>query len=164
MMIRGRLPLFLFSIALLLSALHAQQAQAIFFNITITPSTITFPDLDPAVAPTIPADAAITMTLEVRGNPFAIWTMTAVSRGDLLSAGGSIPIANISWTAVKNSGTPGVVFHNGNLTAAVPGAIVVTGTGKESNASGTLSFFLQNSWDYAAGSYSQTTDFILASP
>jgi len=137
-------------------------ARAATITLTMSSTNIIFPDQDPDVSSTVQGNPVVTVT--VKQASAATWSLTAISRGDLQSAGSIIPIGNISWSGVKTSGDTQVTFYNGNLTTAVTGSMVASGSGKDMNVTGTLTFYLKNLWSYDSGNYSQTTDFTLASP
>jgi hypothetical protein len=96
----------------------------------------------------------VTVEVTVRaGNP-AITDLTVLAAGDLMSGAELIPIGQVSWTAQGNG------FVSGVLSKDDPQP-VGQWFGKRVDALGSLSFRLQNSWSYAAGSYSQTIIYTL---
>jgi hypothetical protein len=134
-------------------------------TLTLTPATITFPDQDPDLFPSTTATStvAVSVTTSAMGNQN--FHLSALSRGNLTSGSASIPISNISWTAVKTGGDNRVTYFSGTMTTAVPGTTVMTGRGNDTNPGlGTLTFSILNQWGYATGNYSQITDFTLSAP
>ncbi|WP_298435780.1 hypothetical protein [Geobacter sp.] len=127
-------------------------------TLTMAPANITFPDQDPDAFPVTAATSTVSVTVNTSGMGGAQWSLTALSRGELLSAGSSIPISSISWTATNQP-----TFRNGSMTATVPGTLVARNSGN-GTWSGVLSFTIQNLWTYATGIYTQTTDFTVSSP
>ena len=80
--------------------------------------------------------------------------MTVLANGDLTAAGGaSIPINQVSWTATSP-------FIAGTMNSATPqpAATFTVGSGERT---GTFTFSLVNSWNYATGSYTQTATYTL---
>lgn len=141
------LVLFLFPLPL-----HAQRVA-----LTITPAAFTFPSADPDVAPVVNAPM-LTVRYRVQQNRDAQWRITIVANGDLVSGAASIPISNVTWTA-----TPSPPFQNGTMNSTVE-QIVASGTGNVATTNGTITFALVNSWNYAAGVYSQSFVFTISAP
>jgi hypothetical protein len=76
--------------------------------------------------------------------------------GDLSAGGGAtIPIGQLTWQA---TGT-GFVAGASSLAAQTVGAW--TGSG---NRTGTQTYELPNSWDYATGTYTTTLNYTLSVP
>jgi hypothetical protein len=126
-------------------------------QLTINPLTINFPNADPDAMPSIPANEnPVQVTANVTTGNNKTVTLTALAQGDLVSGGDSIAISNVTWTA------SGGGFSGGTLSkrAAMP---VGTWTGP-GTYTGTLSFFLKNSWSYASGNYTQRVTFTLTAP
>ena len=145
------------------AAAAAQSSQTLTINatvssraeLTLSPTTISFPDADPTATPSIPANTTVSVTARVRssGTP----TLKVLASGDLASGGNSIGIGNVTWTA---SGAP---FIAGTMskTTAQDAATFSAGSGAYS---GTFVYALANSWNYAVGSYSQTATYTLTAP
>lgn len=131
-----------------LCALGTAPANAASLGISLAAPSLRFQASNPAVQPTVPAlenPIAVSVNYSGTGN----WVLNVLADGDLLSAGSSIPISRIRWTA------NGAAFSSGTLSKTSPQAV---GTGNVS-ATGSLSFFLADSWNFAAGSYAQTITF-----
>ena len=141
----------------------AQSTQTLTINatvssraeLTLTPTTISFPDADPTSTPSVAANTTVSVTARVRssGTP----TLKVLANGDLASGGNSIAISNVSWTASASPFIAGTM----NKTTAQDAATFSAGSG---SYSGAYSYFLTNSWNYAVGSYSQTATYTLTAP
>lgn len=126
-------------------------------KLTISPTTINFPDADPDVTASIPANEnAVTVSAKIRTSAAGNATLTCLANGDLTSGSNTIAINNVSWTATGSG------FSNGTMNASTAQSVGTwTGSG---NRSGTFSFFLANSWAYTVGSYAQTATYTLSAP
>lgn len=126
--------------------------------LTVTPAIITFPDSDPAAVPSVPATGnPVLVTVKVRKDPSAVLTATLVCQGGpLVSGADSIASGNVTWTAT------GTGFASGTLNNAVAANV---GSWSASGVyNGTLSFYLNNLWSYAAGNYSGNILYTLTAP
>ncbi len=124
-------------------------------RITLT-GVIDFPDSDPFTNPTINA-AGLTVQAMARIGPAATSTLTVRSGGDFTAAGGAtIGIGNLSWATV------GAGF-NATGTMATTDTQVGQWTGPGSRT-GTQTYTLVNSWNYAPGNYSATLTYTLTTP
>ena len=92
----------------------------------------------------------------MRATPTAITDLTATAAGDLISGSDIVPIDRVRWIAA------GQGFVSGSLVAYDP-QLVGQWFGKRVDVNGTLSFRLQNSWQYATGFYSQVVVYTLVS-
>lgn len=149
-----------FLIFFLLTGLREADAA---LTLTMNPTSITFPDQDPTAYPSTQATATVSVSCRTTNMAGVSWSLHVVSNGDLVSTGSTIPIANISWTAVKNTGDNQVFYYGGNMTKTSPGTLVVSGKGNDTTT-GTLTFYIQNLWTYYAGNYSQTVVFTMTAP
>jgi len=150
-------------VALSASQALAQDTQILTINATVStraelvlsPTTINFPDANPTTTPSISADSTVAVTANVRtaGTP----TLTVLANGDLISGADSIAITNVTWTA---SGAPFIAGTMNSVTAQ-DAATLSAGSGQ---SAGTYSYFLANSWTYAAGAYTQTATYTLTAP
>ena len=126
-------------------------------KLTIAPSTINFPDADPDVTPTIPANEnSVVVLASVRTSAAGVSTLTCLANGDLASGSNNIAISNVSWVA---SGTG---YVNGTMSKAAAQS-VGSWTGSGANV-GNIDFNLANSWAYNVGSYTQTVTYTLTAP
>jgi hypothetical protein len=126
------------------------RAAADKISLTLGTSIIQFQDANPDTTPSVQAVSPVPVTVNFDGN--GTWVLQILANGDLVSGANTIPINRISWTA------SGVTFMNGTLSKSTA-QTVATGNKQTSDASGTLRFFLQNSWNYATGSYGQSLTF-----
>jgi len=131
-------------------------------QITINTTSITFPNKNPSVVPSISAiENPVTVTANMQIDDQSTATLTALAGGDLVSGGDTIAINTVSWTA---TGSPG---NNGGLIAATMNKVnpVLAGSWTQSGTyTGAFSFFMANSWSYATGTYSQTVTYTVTAP
>ena len=128
-------------------------------DLTISPTSITFPSADPDISPTIPAPPVV-VSVRVRQNlGNSPWLLTVLANGDLIAGSQRIDITSVTWTA-----TPAPPYQNGTLSKTVAQR-VAGGTGNVNPAKdGSVTFRLANSWNYSAGTYTQTIVFTLSAP
>lgn len=139
-------------------ALVPVSAGAQLLDLSITPSSFTFPSADPDVTPIVSAPP-LTVTYRIRQNARGGWVLTMRAGGDLAAGGATIPIANVTWVA-----TPSPPFQNGTVNASIDQQ-VASGTGNVAAAqTATITFHLVNSWSYSVGLYTQTLTFTLTAP
>jgi hypothetical protein len=126
-------------------------------KLTLTSATVTFPDADPDVTPSIPAtEGAITVTAKAKTGAASLVTLTLLAATDLTSGLDTIAISNVTWTAT------GAGFVAGTMNNSVAQTVGSwTGSG---NRTGTQSYSLANSWSYATGSYSAAATYTLTAP
>ncbi len=126
-------------------------------DLSVSPSSIVFTSADPDLVPLVTA-APITVQIRVRQND-GPWQLTVMANGDLNSGADTVDITNVTWTA-----TPAPPFQGGTLSKTVAQR-VASGTATVNPAqNGSVTFRLANSWNYAAGTYSQTLVFTLSAP
>ena len=119
-------------------------------NLNISPSTISFPAADPDEQPVIQANSQVIILISVGKNKN--WNLYIMAQGNLISAeGGIIPISNVSWVASQKPPLQDGVF--------IAGQNILMGSGRGRLDNGTLTFYLNNSWDYLAGTYTQIITF-----
>ncbi|HSL24369.1 MAG TPA: hypothetical protein VK886_22735 [Vicinamibacterales bacterium] len=134
----------------------AASAQRLEFS--ITPSAFVFPAADPDVTPVV-MSPTLTIQYRVQQNVHGQWRLTVRADGDLTSGSASIPISNVTWNA-----TPAPPFQNGTMSATVE-QLIASGAGNVTPPeTGSLTFQLVNSWNYAAGLYTQSFVFTLSAP
>lgn len=127
-------------------------------NLTITPATINFADMDPTSVPQVPArENPVQVTVKIRKDPAAAIAATLTCQGGPLVSGTDvIPSSSISWSA---SGT-GLVA--GTLSSSTPQAVGSwTAVG---NYNGSLNFNLSNLWTYSIGTYTGSILYTLTAP
>jgi len=152
-------------LAAALDAGAASQAQTVtgtavigaIAKLNLSTSSITFPDADPDTVPTIaPSQGAITITAKARASLGATVTLTVQAADDFRSGTATIPAASLTWSAT------GAGFVGGTMNKAA--AQTVASWTDSGNRTGTQSYVFQNSWNYAAGTYSLTLTYTLAAP
>lgn len=160
----------LLSLALMALSTHGGRVAeaAPVFTITLSTSSVSFPDQDPDLFPlSQQTGAPVRITLSTKNlAPSQAYSCKALARGDLMSGAATIPISNITWTAVTVAKDPGESFFNGAL-SKITAVMVAQGFGNNASTSpltGDLTFSIQNLWTYATGNYSQVVDFTLSSP
>lgn len=154
---RATIALVLFVMAPVVVCAAATRASADDATLTFDVLTLTFPSADPDLTPQIEAlENPISVSVRIRGGPATIADLTANAAGDLVSGSDLIPIDRVSWIAAGHG------FVSGSLKAYDP-QLVGQWFGKRTDVTGTLSFRLQNSWQYATGFYSQVVVYTLVS-
>jgi len=152
-----RRALFMTGLAALATLLSTRTASAQRLELSVSPTSISFPSADPDVSPTIAA-APVVVSIRIRQSS-GPWQLTVLANGDLMSGSQTVDISNVSWTA-----TPVPPFQNGTLSRTVAQRMA-SGTGTVNPAKdGTVTFRLANSWNYNAGTYTQTLVFTLSAP
>jgi hypothetical protein len=118
-------------------------------------TALNFPEASPDLVPTIAASQN-PVTVRIKALPAAsLWTLTVLANGDLLSGVDTIPIDRIRWTA---SGTG---FVSGRMSKTTPQLVASGVSRNDGQQDGTMSFFLDNSWSFPPGSFSQSVVFTL---
>jgi len=126
-------------------------------EITVSPTSVSFPSANPDVSPVVAA-APVVVTIRIRQSS-GPWSLTVLANGDLLAGASTVDITNVSWTA-----TPAPPFQNGVLSKTVAQSMA-SGTGNVNPATnGSVTFRLANAWNYNAGLYTQTVTFTLSAP
>lgn len=126
-------------------------------QLTITPSTIHFPNANPNVVPMIPAqESSVSVTANAQIDALSTATLTVLALGDLISGSDTIPITKVSWTSTGDGFTAGTLNKDAPVSAGS-----WQGPGEHTGA---FSFFMANSWTYATGTYSQTVTYTLTAP
>jgi hypothetical protein len=126
-------------------------------KLTLGSASINFPDADPDTTPTINApENPVSVTAKVKTGSSSTATLTVIAGGDLTGAGGTIPISAVKWTAAGNG------FVSGTMDKTTPqsaGSWVGSG-----NRNSSFSYTLDNSWNYAPGSYTAIVTYTLTAP
>ncbi len=126
-------------------------------KLTISPTTIHFPDADPDVLNPIPANEnSVSVQANIRTGAAGVATLTCLANGDLTSGTDLIGIDNVTWTA------GGAGYLAGTMSASV-GQSAGSWTGSGSYG-GSFNFFLANSWSYSVGNYTQDVVYTLTAP
>jgi hypothetical protein len=125
-------------------------------KLTLGVAAVNFADADPDTIPSIAAtENPVSVTVKAQTGGSSAVTLTVQANGDLDSGTDTIDITNVAWTAT------GAGFVAGTMDTSAQSAGSWTGPGQRN---GTFSYFLANSWDYPAGSYSQTVVYTLTAP
>ena len=125
-------------------------------KLTLSSLTVNFPDADPDTTPTITV-APITIDAKGKTSTGSNITLTVLASDDLKTAGPElIGIANITW-AVSGAG-----FVAGTMSKTV--AQSLGSWANSGNRSGTQTYSLANSWNYATGAYSTSVLYTLTAP
>ena len=126
-------------------------------RLTLSTSSITFPDADPDVLPSVPsAPPAVTITAKARASYGSTVTLTVEATDDLRSGLDTIPVSALTWTATG----PG--FVSGTLSRTTP-QVLATWSGSGART-GDQSFAFANRWTYATGTYTLTIVYTLSTP
>ncbi|WP_298270100.1 hypothetical protein [Geobacter sp.] len=149
------------------TAMAANDAQNLTINATVSAAAklsldaaaISFASADADSTPSIPSSpAAVNITAKAKTGSSQTVTLTVQSGGDLTSGTDVIPISQVTWT----SGSGGGWSANGTMSKSAPQTVASwTGSGSRT---GSNSYALANSWDYATGSYTAVTTYTLTSP
>jgi hypothetical protein len=125
-------------------------------KLTLGSATLTFPDADPDVTPSIaPNEGAITVSAKGKTSAAGNITLVVKSGGNLVSGGDSIGISNLTWTVT------GAGYSAGTMGTTDQGLGSWTGSG---SYDGTQTYALANSWSYVTGSYTATLTYTLTAP
>jgi hypothetical protein len=126
-------------------------------KLTITPSTINFPDADPSLFAQVPAsENPVTIAVKFRKTPNAPAVTLVCTGGPLTSGASSIAAGNIRWTAT------GTGFTAGQLSSTTPQTV---GSWNATDSyTGYLTFQLDNLWSYATGTYGGSILYTLTAP
>ncbi len=125
--------------------------------LTISPNAILFPDADPDLTPLIPAaENPVQINVRARTQPNLAVTLTVRATTHLLSGKDSIDISNVSWTVSGRGFQPGTLSLTEQPMGKWQGPVV--------RQTGTVSYFLKNSWYYASGKYQTTAVLTLTAP
>jgi hypothetical protein len=126
-------------------------------KLTLGSATVTFPDADPETVPSINAsEGAVSITAKARTSAAGSVTLTLLAANDLKSGSDTIGISNVTWTAT------GTGFAGGTMNKTTAQSVGTwTGSGTQT---GTVSFKLANSWNYATGAYSVSATYTLTAP
>jgi hypothetical protein len=131
-------------------------------KLTLNTSTITFPDADPDVTTSIPANEnGAVVTAKVKTGSSTSATLNVLAADDLKSGSDAIPITNITSSATNTSGS---FFSAGPITWSKTTPGVTVGQGNSGSYTGTFSWFLANSWTYATGNYTAQAQYTLTAP
>ena len=126
-------------------------------KLTVT-GTVLFADANPDDTPVIAA-TALNIEVKARTAVGSGVTLTVKSYGDLKSGPGatdpSIAINKLAWTATGTS------FAAGTASTSETNVVSFNGSGTRT---GTQTYRLENSWDYATGNYQAVMTYTLTAP
>lgn len=126
-------------------------------KLTLSSTTLAFPDADPDSTPNVPASGGpLTITAKARTTVGSTVTLAVVATADLRSGLDVIPVTQMRWTS---TGTGFVAGTMSRTSAQVVASWVGSGAW-----TGTQSYTLANSWTYATGTYSATLTYTLTAP
>jgi hypothetical protein len=125
-------------------------------RLSISPTSIAFPDSDPTAVPVVPAQPGpVSITVKARATPNATVRLTLRATDDLRSGVTTIPASTVTWTAT------GAGFAAGTLSMSAQTVGTWIGSGVRT---GTQNFLFANSWSYAVGTYTVTMQYTVSSP
>jgi hypothetical protein len=126
-------------------------------KLTVSSATLTFPNSDPDLVPSIAAtEGAVNITAKAKTSTGTTVSLTLAAGSDLTSGTDTIAISNVTWTA------SGAGFVAGTMnTSAAQTVASWTGSG---NRVGTQTFAMANSWSYPTGAFSATATYTLTAP
>ena len=128
-----------------------------FAKLTLSASTLVFPDSDPDTIPEVrAAGGPVTITAKATTTIGSTVTLVVQAAGDLRSGLDAIPVTQLRWTATGAGFVPGTMSQ----TAAQRVASWVS----SGSWTGTQTYGLLNSWTYATGTYSTTLTYTLTAP
>jgi len=125
-------------------------------KLTLSTSSISFPDADPDALPQIPAAGGpLLISAKARATAGAMVVLSVQASDDLRSGVNVIPASNITWTATG----PG--FISGTLATSSMTVATWIGSGIRS---GSQQFFLRNLWTHPTGTYTLSMIYTLSTP
>ena len=126
-------------------------------RLSLSPTTISFPDANPDTLPQVPANPGpISITTKARAPLNSTVTLTLRASDNLRSGVTTLPASRITWTAT------GAGFGAGTLSATTAQTVGSwTGSGVRT---GTQSFLFANAWTLPTGTYSTTMLYTLSVP
>jgi hypothetical protein len=126
-------------------------------KLTLSSSSLVFPDADPDTVASIPANGSpLSITAKARTSIGSVVTLVVKAAGNLQSGLDTIPVSQVRWTAT------GTGFVGGTMsatTAQTVGSWVSSGSW-----TGTQAYTLLNAWTYAVGTYTTTLTYTLTAP
>jgi len=147
-------------------AIAANLRAAPTLTLIITPSSTSFPDASPTSAAVIAANASVQLTVRMTGAQASdTWHVSQLASGDLISAGLSIGIENVTWTSTRTSGSCNNCSCQSGTSSKTAPALTIQGAGNTgSGVTCTQSYNLANSWTYKPGAYSQMVTITASAP
>lgn len=126
-------------------------------KLTLSSTTLVFPDADPDTVPSIPANGAgITITAKARTTIGSTVLLQVVATDDLRSGLDVIPASQLRWTSSGAGFVAGTISRSAAQTV---GSWVSSGMW-----TGTQNYTMVNAWTYATGTYTTTLTYTLTAP
>lgn len=126
-------------------------------RLTLSSSTLVFPDADPDLFPQVGASGgALAITARGRASAGGQVVLTVIASDDLRSGVNLIPASALTWTATGPGFVPGTL----DKTSATA---VARWTGSAIQ-NGTQTWLFRNLWSYATGIYTVTLTYTLTAP
>lgn len=125
-------------------------------RLSLSSSSLAFPDADPDSVPQVPAATSVTVTAKARATRLATVSLTVLANDDLRSGVTTIPVQHLTWTASGGGFVPGTVSR-----AAAQTLASWTGSGVRT---GTQDYFFRNLWTHPTGTYTVTIVYTLTAP
>jgi hypothetical protein len=126
-------------------------------KLSLSSTTLAFPDADPDTTPNIPAAGGpITITAKARTTIGSTVTLAVQAANDLKSGLDTILATQMQWTS---TGTGFVAGTMSRTAAQTVGLWTSSGSW-----TGSQTYTLLNSWNYATGTYSTTLTYTLSAP
>lgn len=139
------------------SSATAVVSVAALAKLSLSATTITFPDANPDIVPLVSSTGGpITITAKARTSPGSTVSLSVLASDDLRAGVSTIPASAVTWTAT------GTGFVAGTMSTVVAQSVAVWVS--SGSRVGTQSYRLANSWTYATGSYSTTFTYTLTAP
>jgi hypothetical protein len=128
-------------------------------SLTLSNTTVTFAggELPPTAMAASENGAAVNATFRTASTAPA--TLKVQATGDLVDGNGDI----IPISAVKSTALGDTFFLPGPVTWSKSAGVTV-GSGQSGNYNGTFYWTLDNSWNYATGTYTATATYTLTAP
>jgi hypothetical protein len=123
--------------------------------LTLDTSAITWNDADPDSVSSF-TSAPIAISTRARTTAGSTISLTVQADDDLTSGSDTISISNLTWTVTGAGFVPG--------TSSSAAAQTVASFSNSGNRSGTQTYSLPNSWDYAVGTYTAQLTYTLTAP
>ena len=135
---------------------------------TVSPGSISLPDQDPDLFPEVSTATNLTAVFSINSiKSTENWTLEIYSDGNLVSGSDTIPIANVRWTVTGSGTPPPSSLQNGTFSLGVyqetgrgPGGA----SGNKADVTCYFTFYLNNLWSYATGTYSKLITLRLTVP
>jgi hypothetical protein len=127
-------------------------------KLTLNTAAVSFADSDPDTTPLITGAPVVSVTAKGKTAAGSNITLTVLAGDDLKSGTDTIGVANVTWTVAGDG------FSAGTMDKSPNPAVSLGSWAGSGNHSGTQTYLLANSWDYATGNYSMTVTYTLTAP